>query len=63
MHSLTLMTKPVVPHVVFGIFNLAWPNIGFWVLVVIIFAFGSWARIPAFMESDAGSRRSDGHEH
>ena len=63
MNSLSLMAKPEVAHVTFGIFNLSWPNIGFWALVVIIFAFGCWAPMPAFMESDAGSGGSDGHEH
>jgi hypothetical protein len=51
------MTKPPVPHVVFGIFNLAWPNIAFWALVVIVFAAAIWARMPKFMESDAASRK------
>ncbi len=56
MSTLNLMTKPPVPHVVFGIFNLAWPNILFWVLVVVVFALAAWGRIPEFMESDAASR-------
>jgi hypothetical protein len=62
--QLALMTKPAVPHVVFGIFNLAWPNIAFWALVVVVFGLAAWARMPAFMESDAASRRGgDGREH
>jgi hypothetical protein len=56
------MAKPAVPHVVFGIFNLAWPNIAFWVLVVVVFVVASWARMPTFMESDAASRR-EGKNH
>ncbi|WP_455385384.1 hypothetical protein [Acidihalobacter prosperus] len=57
MSTLDLMTKPPVPHVVFGIFNLAWPNILFWVLVIVVFAFAAWGRIPEFMESDAETRK------
>lgn len=63
MDKLALMTQPAVPHVVFGWFNLAWPNIVFWALVIIVFALGAWARMPTFMESDAGSRRDVDHEH
>ena len=55
--GLDLMTKPLVPHVVFGIFNLAWPNIAFWALVIIVFAVATRARMPKFMESDASSRK------
>jgi hypothetical protein len=54
--KLELMTKLAVPHVVFGIFNLAWPNIAIWVLIVIVFAVACWARMPKFMESDTASR-------
>jgi hypothetical protein len=57
MDQLDLMTKPPVPHVVFGWCNLAWPNIAFWALVVIVFAVATWARMPEFMESDAASRK------
>lgn len=56
MSTLALMTKTPVPHVTFGIFNLAWPNIMFWILVVVIFAIAAYARIPEFMESDVDSR-------
>ena len=56
MSTLALMAKTPVPHVTFGIFNLAWPNIVFWILVVAIFAIGVYARIPEFMESDAETR-------
>ena len=48
MDRLDLMTKPAVPHVVFGIFNLAWPNIAFWALVIIVFAVATWARDAEF---------------
>ncbi len=64
MDQLALMAKPAVPHVVFGIFNLAWPNIAFWALVIIVFVAAAWARMPAFMESDSASRRGGEHnEH
>ena len=57
MDQLSLMTKPPVPHVAFGWFNLAWPNVAFWALVIIVFAAATWARMPRFMESDAGPRK------
>lgn len=53
MNALTLMHAPPVPHVVFGIFNLAWPDIAFWAVGIVIFAIGAYARIPEFMEMDA----------
>jgi hypothetical protein len=56
------MTDPAVPHVVFGIFNLAWPSIFFWVMVIVVFALGAWGRIPEFMESDAASRQGGSEE-
>lgn len=50
MSDLTLQTLPAVPHVVFGIFNLAIPNIIFWGLVILLFAGAAWARLPKFIE-------------
>ena len=50
MSDLTTQTLPAVPHVVFGIFNLAIPNIVFWAIVIVFFAFASWARLPKFIE-------------
>ncbi len=50
MSDLTLQTLPAVPHVVFGIFNLAIPNIIFWGLVIVLFAGAAWARLPKFIE-------------
>lgn len=61
MNQLLLMTQPAVPHVVFGIFNLAWPNVAFWALVIVVFVVASWARMPSFMESDLASRRERQH--
>ncbi len=57
MDKLALLTKPVVPHVVFGIFNLAWPSIAFWTSIVVFFAAATWLRIPEFMEADGASRQ------
>jgi hypothetical protein len=56
MDKLTLLTDPAVPHVVFGIFNLSWPSIAFWTLIIIFFAAATWLRIPEFMETDSASR-------
>lgn len=50
MSALTLQTLPGVPHVVFGIFNLAVPNIIFWAIVVVFFAGAAFARLPKFIE-------------
>ena len=50
MSDLTLETLPAVPHVVFGIFNLAIPNIIFWGLVIVLFAGAAVARLPRFIE-------------
>lgn len=55
MSDLTLQTLPAVPHVVFGIFNLAIPNIIFWGLVIVLFAGAAWARLPRFIEHSAKS--------
>lgn len=50
MSQLTLAKLPAVPHVIFGIFNLAIPNIIFWCLVILVFAGAAWARLPKFIE-------------
>ena len=56
MENLAIIKQPAVAHVAFGWFNLAWPNIAFWVAVIILFFIFAWARIPIFMEADARSR-------
>lgn len=43
---------PPVPHLVFGIFNLAIPDIIAWLLVLIIFFLSIWLRLPKFFEGD-----------
>lgn len=50
MDQLTTQSLPAVPHVVFGIFNLAIPNIMFWILVVVVFCVSAWLRLPGFIE-------------
>ncbi|HUZ18810.1 MAG TPA: hypothetical protein VMV68_10505 [Spirochaetia bacterium] len=50
MNELTTQTLPAVPHVIFGIFNLAIPNIIFWCLVVVIFSASAFLRLPKFIE-------------
>lgn len=59
MGSLSILSQSAVPHVDIGWFNLAWPNIAFWVAVIVLFAIFVWARIPLFMEADAASRRKE----
>lgn len=58
MHNLPILTDPAVAHTDFGWFNLAWPNIGFWIAAIVLFALFVWGRIPLLMEADAASRRN-----
>jgi hypothetical protein len=39
-----------VPHVTFGIFNLAIPDIIAWITVIVIFVAAAWVRLPKFLE-------------
>jgi hypothetical protein len=39
-----------VPHITFGIFNLAIPDIIAWITVVVIFVAAAWVRLPKFFE-------------
>ena len=57
MDKLAIMSQPVTPHVVFGWFNMSWPNIAFWIALIVVFVVFAWARIPQAMEADAESRR------
>ncbi len=41
---------PTVPHITFGIFNLAIPNIIAWLTVIVIFVAAVWVRLPKFLE-------------
>lgn len=56
LSSLSIMHQPAVSHIVFGIFNLAWPNIAFWAVGLAVFAVGIYARMPTIMEMDAKTR-------
>ena len=61
LHSLTLMHQPAVAYVsskALGLFNhIAWPNIAFLILGVVIFAIGAYPRMPHFMEMDKSTRK------
>jgi hypothetical protein len=46
MNLLPAQMLPAVPHLAFGIFNLAIPNIIAWAAVVAIFAVAVRMRIP-----------------
>jgi hypothetical protein len=39
-----------VPHVIFGIFNLAIPSIIAWAGVVAVFFLSAWSRLPKIFE-------------
>jgi hypothetical protein len=41
---------PAVPHISFGIFNLAVPNIIAWVVVLLVFALAVGVRMPRLFE-------------
>jgi hypothetical protein len=57
MNSLAVMAQPAAAHVRFGWFDLAWPNIAFWIAVLFVFVLFAWARIPKAMEADAKARK------
>lgn len=48
-----------MPHVVFGIFDLAIPDLIFWVAVIVVFSAGCWARMPNFMTHGDGATPED----
>lgn len=58
LENLAIMSQPAVAHVKFGWFNLAWPNIAFWIAVIAVFVLFAWLRIPLAMEGDAEARHS-----
>lgn len=43
---------PAVPHVAFGIFNLAVPNIIAWAVVLLLFALAVGLRLPRLFHPD-----------
>jgi len=62
MDNLDIMTAPAARQVEFGVFNLTWPNMIFWALVIAVFVLAIWARIPKTMESDSSSRKEEAAE-
>lgn len=44
---------PAVPHIVFGVFDLAIPNLLAWATMVIVFGVAIWARLPKVFEPSA----------
>ena len=50
MEPLPPQMLPAVRHVVFGIFDLAIPNIIAWGLVMVLFLVSAWARLPGIFE-------------
>ena len=44
---------PVVPHITFGLFNLAVPNIIAWLSVVALLFVAAWLRLPRFFEPES----------
>lgn len=57
MNQLPAQGLPAVPHVVFGIFNLAIPNIVAWGVVIIVFVASIWLRLPEAIGHGAGDGR------
>ena len=62
MRNLAILSQAAVPHLGFGWFNLAAPNIAFWLAVIVLFAAFIWARIPLVMEADAASREKEAEQ-
>lgn len=54
MNPLPAQQLAAVPHVVFGIFNLAIPNILAWAVIVVVFIAAVWLRMPRVFEPVAG---------
>ena len=50
MHSLPTQLLPAVPHVTFGIFDLALPNLVAWALIDMALLVAAWGRLPRFLE-------------
>jgi hypothetical protein len=58
MGLLPAQSLPAVPHVVFGIFNLAIPNILAWAVLLGVFLGAAWARLPSLFEPAPRDERS-----
>jgi len=52
MEPLPAQLLPATAHVVFGIFNLAIPNILAWVALIIVFFVAAWMRLPRIFDPD-----------
>ncbi len=52
MNQLPPETLSATPHITFGIFNLAIPNIIAWGVIILIFFVAAWARLPKIFESE-----------
>lgn len=59
MDKLSILSSPAAGHIQFSIFNLVWPNLMFWAMVVVVFILSIRLRIPNFMESDRASREAE----
>jgi hypothetical protein len=58
MELLPAQALPAVPHLVFGIFNLAIPNILAWAALIAVFLAAGWVRLPRVFEPDSDDERS-----
>jgi hypothetical protein len=61
MEPLPPEALPPVQHVIFGIFNLAIPNILAWFAIVVVLFVYAWARFPMFIEP-AGVTSKEVHD-
>lgn len=51
MQSLPTQLLAAVPHLRFGVFDLALPNLVAWGLVDVALLVAAWGRLPGFLES------------
>lgn len=51
MEALPSQLLPAVPHVVFGIFDFALPNLVAWGLVDLTLLAAAWLRLPRWLEA------------
>jgi len=60
MSQLPPESLEAVPHLEFGIFNLAVPNVIAWGTVIVLFFAAAWARLPRIFHPRprGGTRRS-----
>ena len=57
LSSLSLMHQPAASHFSFWIIKWIWPNIAFWLIGLVIFFIGAYARMPSFIEIDKKTRK------